>query len=145
MIEYYSPGEIRFTREQVYWCLEHLPTIIDGQWPKDPKETGYTDAPVRGLGGRKRAPFETPAMIAAEITWRLGQCGKDGKLVLRCYADGWEWQALADILDWNQHYMERRMRRAIAYASGFHRRRYSYKDFINHRRGSNNGRNQQKE
>ena len=75
--DFYSYSEIRFTRNQVIWILEHL----DGadSWPPDFKVTGYSGKKKGGLN--KRAYFDNPKVIIGEINRRLKFTKTDGKLL----------------------------------------------------------------
>ena len=98
MTEWYSPRQIRFTRDQVEWLIQNLNTLEEGNWPVMPP--GYTDnepsvstpqpenvstpQPKNGthkVYGHMPAYFETPAEIASEISWRIDRCGKEGQML----------------------------------------------------------------
>lgn len=132
IIEWYKPGQIFFDPEQIKWIFEHWECIGAGHWPTDPNAD--LNLPNVREGAPRVAPFLMASDIAAELTWRLGRCGKDGKLALQCLGFGWNEDIIADILGWNPNYLRRRMRRALAYCMGAKRKDYSYKDFIGHRR-----------
>jgi len=131
---WYSPGEVRFTFDQVMWLLEHWDMLSTGRWPPNPKETGYTDAPLRGKGGTKRAPFINAIEVVAEISARLSRCGKDGQLVILVYGKGWEDYLVADLLEWDIRKLRWHLKKSLAYCVGWRRRACSYQDFIGHRR-----------
>ena len=40
--EYYKPGEIKYSKEQVRWLLNNV--LFHSEWPSDNKETGYAVA-----------------------------------------------------------------------------------------------------
>ena len=127
MNDFYTPSEIRYWPEHIEWIIAHLNMLEQGYWPLDPRETGYTDmqGPKRGHS----AYFEIPICIAAEVKTRLDMCGKDGKLTLKCLADGWDTQSLAEIMHIDQHRIRTRVRRVIGYCSGIRRRRISFIEF----------------
>lgn len=77
--EWYSPAEIRFSRYQVIWILEHLDSLSAGFWPPDFKVTGYSGKKKGGIN--KRAYFDNPIVIAAEVKRRLKLTKTDGKLL----------------------------------------------------------------
>ena len=72
--EYYTPREIRYTREQVMWLLRNV--LFHTEWPSDHKETGYTGGKNRTVG--HHANFETIKMIIGELNARLRLCGIAG-------------------------------------------------------------------
>ena len=67
--DWYSPGEVHFTRVTALWLIQNLSTLREGNWP--PEASNYVDLP--GFGKHK-AYFETPVEYAAEITSRLEKC-----------------------------------------------------------------------
>lgn len=75
--DFYSPAEIIFSRPQIIWIIEHL----DGadKWPSDFKVTGYSGKKKGGIN--KRAYFEAPKIIIAEVERRLEFTKTDGKLL----------------------------------------------------------------
>ncbi len=77
--DFYSPGEIKFSRPQMIWIIEHLEILSAGIYPPDYKVTGYTGK-KRG-GFPRHGPFETPCIIAAEVKRRLKKTKTDGKLL----------------------------------------------------------------
>ena len=125
--EWYAPREIRFWPEHVEWALEHLRELEAGRWPRNPRETGYTD--VQGPKRGHSAYFEIPICLAAEITARLDRCNTDGKLARKCLADGWDEQSLAELMHTNIYRIETRVRRVVRYCSGWRRRRMTYVEF----------------
>jgi hypothetical protein len=79
---YYKPSDIHFSREQMFWLISVLPYLEEGSWPINPHETGYTEAENTGrVNTSAHAPFEGPAQIYAEVTYRLALTGKDGKML----------------------------------------------------------------
>ena len=77
--EWYSPGDIIFSRDQIIWIISNMDIIESGRWPTDFKVTGYTGSKK----GRRFGPayFEVPCSISAEIKRRLKLTGKDGKIL----------------------------------------------------------------
>ena len=127
MKEWYAPSEIRYWPEHIEWIITYLFLLEQGVWPPDPRVTGYTD--VHGPARGHSATFEIPVAIAAEVTYRMGQCGPDGKLARRCLADGWDAQELAELMHADQRSIESRVRRVVHYCSGIRRRRVTYIEF----------------
>jgi len=81
MDDWYSPGEIRFNREQMMWLIRYLEMLKKGNWPPNPQGSGYIDAPLSRKTGRKGAYFETPCQFAAEVEMRLKRTGADGDML----------------------------------------------------------------
>ena len=104
-------GMVRFCRAEVLFIIENLWEIRDGSWPKQDRETGYTDAGVRGQP-RQSAPFEKSAQIAAEVDLRLSRCGIEGKLLEYEVQDGRE--------------LSETSYQVLNYVSGWRRKRQSY-------------------
>ena len=72
--EYYKPGEIRYSKEQVLWLLRNV--LFQDSWPSDHMETGYSGGKGHTVG--HQANFEMIRMIIGELNARLRQCGKAG-------------------------------------------------------------------
>ncbi len=73
-VEWYSPGQIRYLRDDIIWMIAAVLPLEAGEWPPEPKETGYT-------GGHKvshSAPFENPAVVRSEVKERLKMTKDDG-------------------------------------------------------------------
>lgn len=123
--EYWKPGEINYgDRYQILWLLEHLKELEDGYYPKDPRETGYTDAPINKRQTGKEAPFITAAEIYAELTARLDYCGLDGLLVYANYVDGIEIDKLLKASKLDFYEVVKRINRCINYITSGHDRRW---------------------
>lgn len=138
MVEvWFSFGEIKFTTPQILWLIENLETLKEGNWPTEPRETGY----VGGSGNANQqyhAEFENPSMMAAEIDVRLDACDqdgyRDGTLTRRVVADRWDIWSLAILMRIDHRQLQNRINRALRYISGRRRRPYTYHDFCHHRR-----------
>lgn len=83
--DWYSPNRLRFTRSQILWLIKHLPTLRQHQYPPDPRETGYIDPGTIVKRGKPRAPFETAALLLAELEEKIEACGMDGLLLEMVY------------------------------------------------------------
>jgi len=127
-LDWFPPGVVRFCPNQIMWLLEHLTMLEDGRWPREPVETGYvdTDGSQRSY---KNAHFETPICFAAEVTWRLSQTGKDGLVALQNLSGGIDELTLAELMGTTEDKIRHRVRRVIAYISGWRRRRITYYEF----------------
>jgi len=124
MRDWYPPS-MSFTVGYVKWLLGFLPYLMGGFYPRDPRETGYTDAP-----GKRHisphAPFERAVIIGAELMVRLGRCGTDSLLAQACYTDGKTDKEIAKQHHVDQDDVSWRINRAIRYcASGPVRRWHS--------------------
>ena len=113
MKDWYAPSEIKFRKEHVLFLIEHIDLLRSGQWPPECKNTGYI-----GTNSQKsfHAPFETPALFAAEIDYRLGRCGLAGQLL--------EAKVKAQYL-----WLEREANQALMYCCGWKRRDRSFADW----------------
>jgi hypothetical protein len=113
------PARVRFTMDDIYFILLHLPLLRQGVYPPDPRETGYTTGMGRKKGGSLHAYFEKPAQIAGEIDTRLTRCGLDRYLVEDNICRGIPEEDLARRLDMEVWEIRRRINSAVSYiASG---------------------------
>jgi len=118
MDEWYSPAEIIFSRPQILFLLKHLDLLAQGIYPPEYADTGYTVAPPIQRAFSRHAPFETPIQFHAEVTYRLGKTGIEGKLLLAEIKAGMEFIELSP-----------ESKRALAYCSGWRRRSSSYTEW----------------
>jgi len=135
MLDYCKPSDIRMWPEHVTWAIEHLRELEEGRWPRDNRETGYVGGP--GASVSHTAYFVTAVCLSAEIKYRLERCNvnsQDGKLTVKCLADDWDAQTLADLMKTNVENIDRRIKRVVLYCSGQRRRRLTYAEF-NRRHG----------
>lgn len=138
--DWFSPHSIRFTKPQVRYLIPLLPQLRVGEYPRDPKESGYTDQGIQGRQFRAGAAFETPAGIAAECDLRISKCGIDGLLLELLYTVEPEdelffLQHLAMSLNEDIPKINKRIKNALAYCSGNGRKARTYKQFIHHEKG----------
>jgi hypothetical protein len=120
--QWWAPAEIRYTTDQVKWLVSILPSLREGHWPPNPRETGYVDRSIISKQWQRHAPFEMACMIAGELDARLKACGKDGLLVRAVYCWGEDYQSLGmrdEELSW-------RCGRCLAYISGVKRKTTQY-------------------
>ena len=125
------PRDIRFTVGQVKWLVSVLPMLREGRWPADPRRSGYTDSPAGQKRNDTHAPFETAALITAELEVRIKACGVDGWLVKAVYGWGEDHQTLGI----SDEELYRRVGTCLKYVSGWSRKKTAYREFINHRKG----------
>ena len=117
--EGYEPREIRFTRPQMIWLIMWLEIMVEGRWPPNPKDTGYTQTPDVQRSRSTHASFETPAQIAAEVEVRLKATGTEGKLLVAEIQGGKALEELAP-----------ESRRVLDYISGWPRRRTPFRQWL---------------
>lgn len=126
--EWWSPREIKFTRRQVLWILEHAETLRGGRWPADPVTSGYVDLPVIKKKGGKEAHFIKPIEVIAEVETRLEKAGLDGLILeaIECWDKSVA--SLASYFKQEEPTIWRRRSRALGYvASGPSRRWHNTK------------------
>ncbi len=123
MADWYSFSSFLFHREQMMWAIEHIEELRDGTWPREPVETGYTEAPISSRRTSKEAPFVKPTCIAAEVDIRLQTTSTDGKLLIAEIQGG---KRISDL--------EYESRQALNYVSGWKRKRLSYNIWLSQRR-----------
>jgi hypothetical protein len=119
---WWPPRDITFTRDQVLWLIYMLPLLTEGCWPRDPNQSSI-DVPGPRLGIKSfRAPFENPAMIAAEIEARLQRTGLAGRVLY--------YQLRADCT-WGD--LEKSARSALYYCCGWKRKSTSFANWKSQR------------
>lgn len=133
---WWSPGEITFRHRQMLWLIEHLPELREGQWPANPVGSGYIDLPLvrKGKARSRKAYFEIPTTIVAEVEVRLEKCGIDGLILLATECWGESEQSLAKYLGIPPWSVRKRANNALRYISGWERKNQSYKEFLHHRK-----------
>lgn len=115
-MDYYSPRDINFSREQCLWIMVHYDIIAGGNWPPDPQGTGYVDPGVPSHRTKAYGGFEVPAQIFSEMDSRLNLCSTDGMTLLHEVTNGLEdYQSLSNPA-----------RSALNYCSGWRRRKTTY-------------------
>jgi hypothetical protein len=132
--DWYAPYEITFHSKHMLFLIKHLRELKEGLYPLDPLGSGYIDRHVGKKAIKHKAYFEMPASIAGEVEARLNLCGLDG-LILKALIL-WEEtpQYLAKCQSMSEEQIIRRKSRALAFISGFERKRISYREFISHRK-----------
>ena len=117
---WWAPREIFFRKDQVLWLIKYLSMLIVGIWPPEPYGSSYTDAPGGKRQRRHQACFETPCQFAAEIEWRLGRTGTDGKLLRAEIKTG-------------EVYLSQESKDALNYCSGWKRKKTPYASWLSSR------------
>ena len=124
--DWYSPGEVNFTRKTARWLIQNLGTLRDGHWPLE--ASNYIDANIRKKGVSQRAPFATSIEYAAEISTRLEKCGEDGLILLAIECWGETEASLARYFNKPERVIRARAKTALGYvASGPARRWHTSK------------------
>lgn len=136
--DYYKPNEIRYSRQQIEWLIPLLPLLRSGSYPRDPTESGYTQAPGKRQV-KAKASFIMAAEIASELDWRIQQAGWEGLITEMVYSNlddrYWAMQHIAESLEMDINEVERVTSRVIRYLAGFKRRQRTYSQWRNHRGG----------
>ena len=122
MNDFYSYGQMNFRRKQILWVLENAQSFRDGHWPKR-DSSGYF-AVIGKRQVKSEASFTKPALIWAEVSTRLEQCGDDGLDCLAYHLGDATIQVLARKGRTTEDIIERGIKRAIAYASSGQCRRW---------------------
>lgn len=115
---WYSPAAIRFTKGEMVFLIKNKEILARGEYPPDPKSSGYTDPPIGVKVKPKRAFFETPIVLHAELTWRLKKTKKHGKTLRDEVRDGYSFREMSN-----------EARTTLIYISGWRRRKQSYVDW----------------
>lgn len=119
MKDFYSPGEIKYTRQQCLWILQHLGSLKGGYWP--PEATSYTSSKRTGS---LKAPFITAAEVYIEITDRLEKCEIDGLILLAMECWGESEESLSKYLNMPIWSIRKRRKNALNYISSSPARRW---------------------
>ena len=134
--EWYSPHTVtRFTKPQVKWLIPHLPLLRDGSYPRNPKESGYTDLGIVQKHTKAGAKFEVPAGIAAELDIRIQRAGVDGLMLEFLYAfepadELFVMEHMAQCLNLEKGEVEQRVRNALYFVSGANRKTGGYTQYV---------------
>ncbi len=137
---YWSPGQIRYTKAQVKWLISFLPLLRVGVYPRNPKESGYTDAGIQARQFKPGAKHELAVGIAADIDMRIEKAGADGLMLEFLYASEpadelFIMEHIAQCLNLAVKDVSQRIRNALYFVSGPDIKVGSYTKYIkdNHR------------
>jgi hypothetical protein len=138
--DWYPAHAIKYTRQQVIWLLSLLPSLRDGSYLPNPKESGYTKAPIGKSQINSKATFITPAEIYSELTNRIETAGEDGLWLEMAYSCGIEnrfviEQHIASATNSDINEIDKRVQRALTYISGKYIKERNYQDWKYHRKG----------
>jgi len=135
MTEWYSPGKIRFQRDEMIWMTENLPLLEEGIWPREPSESGYTETANVQKSRSHKAPFETAAQYFAEVTARMFPKDENGKIIqpaLHAACNVLVWEVQHGLNDYEL--LSPTAKTALNYISGWDRRKMSYSKWKRQRR-----------
>ncbi len=123
METHYSPGQIRWTAEQVKWILKWSEVFKNGRYPPDFRETGYIGGKgkIRGF----HAPYETPTQIWGELSLRISKTNPDGYFLEIVYSGQdqvEEMERIAKAFNMDINEVLARCERALRYVTGWCRR-----------------------
>jgi hypothetical protein len=122
---WWEPKDIYFSLEQVKWLISILPLLREGRWQPKPHEGVYRFSVSGSQSKADHAPFESPAMIAAEMDARLKSCGADGWLVKTVFALDEDEHSVG----LESHDFRRRVSRCLSYLCGWRRKASPYRDW----------------
>lgn len=122
--DWFSYGDIRFCLPQMLWLIAHLKELGEGSWPMG--DEGFVQTPYGAFLLRQEGYFVKAAEIAGEVSWRLSKTNTDGKLLVAEIEAGL-----------TQVELQYESRRALAFVSGWRRRRENYETW-KHRRARHN-------
>ncbi|MBA7586841.1 hypothetical protein ES708_28847 [subsurface metagenome] len=112
-------GEIRFCPHQVIFIIASEAVLSNGSWPANPDGPTSVDPKVR-TGYKSEAYFVKPVGIFAEVEYRRGRTGTDGKLLRAEVLAGLE--------------LSQESKDALMYIKGWRRKRMSYRRWLRDRR-----------
>ncbi len=136
MKDWYNPHAVtKFTKAQVKWLISVLPLLRNGSYPRNPKESGYTDTGIKSRQFKAGASFEIPASIAAELDIRIQRAGADGLMLEFLYAfepadELFVMEHMAQCLNLERKEVTQRIRNALGYVSGNGRKKNSYSQYV---------------
>ena len=140
--DWYSPGSIEasYSKPMIKWLTPRLSLLRVGVFPRNPKETGYTDPALSKGPLKASANFETAVRIAAELDSRIEAAGADGMMLEFLYAfepddEIFVIDHIAQCLKLNRLEVSQRIRNALYYISGADRKANNYDRYVrdNHR------------
>ena len=99
-----SPGDIRYTRDGLYFLMRNYDYLEMGKYPPDPS----TNTAAGYHSPSQAAPHEKAMDFKMEIDRRLALCGVDGKLLLSECRRGvpmsylsWECVCVLNYISWS--------------------------------------------
>lgn len=128
--EWFSPGEIRFNREQVIFLLENSRLLESGYYPPNPAETGYNELKVLVRRGKPRAYFEVPVGLIGEVKARLSRAGIDGEMIWDKYRYDLTEDQLSAYYVLSYEEVIAGLNSAMWFIVGWRREKQSYEDWV---------------
>ena len=109
--------------------------LRSGSYPRNPRETGYTDPAIAKAPIKAGAKFELPTIIAAELDVRIQAAGVDGLMMEFLYAfepddEIFVIEHMAQCLNLERRETTQRIRNALYFVSGANRKAGSYNEYV---------------
>jgi len=134
--QWYSPHaiEARYSKPQIKWLMPYMSMLEGGVYPRNPKETGYVDAPSKSKTINIKAPFQKAVDIHAELSGRIERAGVDGLMLEFLYSfentnELFVIEHMAQCLNLERREVEQRIRNALYYVSGERRKKTTYSQY----------------
>ena len=135
--QWYSPHaiEARYSKPQIKWLMPYMSMLEGGVYPRNPKETGYVDAPSKSKTINIKAPFQKAVDIHAELSGRIERAGVDGLMLEFLYSfentnELFVIEHMAQCLNLEVKEVSRRIRSALYFVSGADRKAGSYATYV---------------
>ena len=122
--------EIRFTRAQIPWLLTYLEILRNGAWPS-------AKIASRSMQQHSDGYFVPLSLLVAEIETRLELCGSDGGIAELYYTYRKSESDIARIFNCKASEIIPRIENVIRYMAGWRRKRRTYREWLQHKRGQN--------
>ncbi len=103
--------------------LNNVSLLREGEWPPEPKDSGYIDSPISKRAVKGEAPFIKPASVIAELDIRLENTRTDGLMLEAHYGWGKSSESLAKHLRITEGDVSRRMESALSFITGWKRKK----------------------
>ena len=131
---WYSYNGFKFTKDQIKWALANIQTLRNGQWPPSHKASGYIDG-AHSKRVSHEGSFVKAAMIAAELDLRIQKAGADGLMAEFLYAfepedELFVIEHMAQCLNLERKEVYQRIRDALYFVSGEHRKKTTYSQYL---------------
>ncbi len=135
--DWYSPASIErhYSKTMVKFLIPLLPILRLGEFPPNPKESGYVDPATKQRHVSAKAKFLQAADIAAELDKRITNAKLDGLLMEFYYSADVEdllfrAEHIAQCLAMPVSDVTKRIRNALFFVSGQKRKAGSYEAFV---------------
>jgi len=120
--DFYSPGELVFSRDQCIWLIANWGFLEDGKWPTKPSV--YSEALNVMQTKSGKAPFEWACLVRAELSFRLKTTKEAGEALFDEVQGGIT----------NYELLSRPAKKALNYISGFRRRKQTFSQWKKYNR-----------